>query len=348
MVLISENKFFSIRDAGFDDIKYIYELGELLNSLNLPNDKNELEKIIIKSEESFSDNNSLKEREFLFVMVNEENKVIGCSQIFAKHGTLLSPHLFFQVSIEEHYSRSLNKYFRHQTLKLGQNFDGPTEIGSLILKPAFRGHRLHLGKFLSYVRFLFMAMKKEYFSKNVIAELLPTFAKKNSSALWDALGSKFTGLSYKEADRLSRHDKDFIISLFPKWPIYVSLLPLKAQSIIGQVGEASKGAQILLSQIGFCYNDQIDPFDGGPHFVADLEEISLIKNAKTAKFKLKNLLFKQKSAILACFNPKNKSTKRFFALNIPYDFDDNILFLAPHHYKIFADIDIENLWFTNL
>lgn len=347
MFLTSDNCFF-VRDAGFDDIKYIYELGELLNSLNLPNDKNELEKIIAKSEESFSYNDSLKEREFLFVMVNEKNKVIGCSQIFAKHGTLLSPHLFFEVSIEEHYSKSLNKYFRHQTLKFGQNFDGPTEIGSLIIKPEYRGHRLHLGKFLSYVRFLFMAMKKEYFSKNIIAELLPSFAKKNTSALWDALGSKFTGLSYEEADRLSRHDKDFIISLFPKWPIYVNLLPIKAQSIIGQVGEASKGAQILLSQIGFCYNDQIDPFDGGPHFVADMENISLIKNAKMANFKSKSFLVKPKNAILACLNPKNKSTKRFLALNIPYDFDNNILFLAPHHYKIFADNDIESLWFTNV
>jgi arginine N-succinyltransferase len=32
----------------------------------------------------------------------------------------------------------------------------------------------------------------------------------------------------------------------------------------------------MLRRIGFRYAERIDPFDGGPHFVAPLEEISLI------------------------------------------------------------------------
>ncbi len=35
----------------------------------------------------------------------------------------------------------------------------------------------------------------------------------------------------------------------------------------------------MLCRIGFRYARQIDPFDGGPHFISKTDEISLVKNA---------------------------------------------------------------------
>ena len=73
-------------------------------------------------------------------------------------------------------------------------------------------------------------------------------------------------LSYREADHLSRRQKEFIETLFPSYPIYVSLLSPEAQGVIGQVGEGSRPAAHLLSKLGFKFENRVDPFDGGPHF----------------------------------------------------------------------------------
>ena len=70
-------------------------------------------------------------------------------------------------------AETLGKHFRHLVLRLGASYDGPTEIGGLILAPQYRGDPHQLGKQLSYVRFLFMAMHPERCRPTVISELLP-------------------------------------------------------------------------------------------------------------------------------------------------------------------------------
>lgn len=272
-------KYF-IRDARSSDIDDVFKLSAFLNTVNLPNNRDELERVIGVSERSFSmiESDPTK-RCFLFVLVEKGGRVIGTSQIFAKHGTLASPHIFFHVDYDERYSETLKKYFRHRTLRISQSYDGPTEIGSLVLDQSFRNVPEKLGQNLSYVRFLFMSMMPECFSHRVLAELLPPLGPNFESALWDAVGRHFTGLEYYEADIISRNNKEFIKMLFPSGEIHVSLLPEAAQEVIGQVGRNSKGAAHLLSKIGFCYSHRVDPFDGGPHFEAQMQEISLVKNA---------------------------------------------------------------------
>lgn len=322
MSAILGNEFW-LRDATMNDIDDICQLGLLLNTINLPGNKTELEAVIALSELSFS----LKEqdpskRSFLFVLVNYENRVIGTSQIFAKHGTLHCPHMYFQVGTDERYSETLKKYFRHQTLRLRQNFDGPTEIGSLILAKNFRLHPAKLGKPLSFVRFLFMAMNKHFFSPTIIAELLPPLGPSFESALWEAVGRKFTGLDYNDADMMSRKNKEFIKSLFPSTDIYVSLLPLAAQNVIGQVGENSRGAAHLLRSIGFRYCHRVDPFDGGPHFEAQQEEIYLIKEAHHG-FAEASQHSEEKQGLVGHYEPRAKSGKRFKAIIAPFTFEAN-------------------------
>ena len=47
--------------------------------------------------------------------------------------------------------------------------------------------------------------------------------------------------------------------------------------MIGKVGAQTRGVEKLLRRIGFRYVDRIDPFDGGPHFLAETDQISLVK-----------------------------------------------------------------------
>ncbi len=318
---------FFIRDAKFKDLDDICELGSLLNTFNLPANKVELEQVIATSENSFSLNEQdPTKRAFLFVLVNQDDKVIGTSQIFAKHGTLESPHTYFEVNVDERYSETLKKYFRHRTLHLRQSFDGPTEIGSLVLDQKYRSNPAKLGRNLSFVRFLFMAMNKDFFSHRVLAELLPPLGPNFESALWDAIGRKFTGLDYYEADMISRNNKEFINTLFPGGDLYVSLLPDNAQEVIGQIGRHSRAAAHLLSKIGFRYSYRVDPFDGGPHFEANQDEISLIKEAMTGSVRLYSECFERAESILRVgllgrYQPQNESGVRFRASVVPYSFD---------------------------
>ena len=46
--------------------------------------------------------------------------------------------------------------------------------------------------------------------------------------------------------------------------------------MIGKVGAQTRGVEKLLRRIGFRYADRVDPFDGGPHFTARMEEIALV------------------------------------------------------------------------
>jgi arginine N-succinyltransferase len=190
--------------------------------------------------------------------------------------------VFFEVLKEERYSETLDRHFVHRCLRIGYNYNGMTEIGGLILLPEYRGRGESLGKVLSYVRFLYLALHRDRFCNEVISELLPELQPDGTSLLWESLGRHFTGLSYQEADRLSKHNKEFIRNLFPQGLIYTCLLPPHVQEKIGVVGPQTRGVERMLRQIGFEYAERIDPFDGGPHFQAQTDDITLVQQTRRA------------------------------------------------------------------
>ena len=162
-------------------------------------------------------------------------------------------------------------------LSIGFHFDGPTEIGGLVVDPRSRGGPDLPGKQLSLVRFLYMAMFPERFRDTVLAELMPPLAKDGKSLFWESFGRRFTGLDYQDADKRSRRGKEFIQQLFPGGEFYATLLPPRVQRALGKVGRSTEGARRMLARIGFRYVDRIDPFDGGPHYEAKLAEISVVR-----------------------------------------------------------------------
>jgi len=168
-------------------------------------------------------------------------------------------------------------------LHLGFSYQGPTEIGGLVVAPEHRGASDRYGLLISYVRFLFIAVHRELFQSEILAELLPPLEPDGTSHLWEALGRRFTGMSYGEADLLSSTDKSFIRDLFPSGSIYATLLSPEAQNVIGKVGAQTKGVEKMLRRIGFRYAERIDPFDGGPHFLAAADEVSLIQKTRRVR-----------------------------------------------------------------
>ena len=256
-------------------------VAEHLDTVNLPHDRAVIEGILDRSERSSGGELPEAEREFVFVLEDlVKKRIIGTSMIYAQHGTKRAPHIFFRVEKDERYSVTLDKYFVHRTLRIGYNYNGPTEIGGLILLPEYRRNSDALGKALSYVRFLFIRMNRPLFRDHVLSELLPPLEPDGTSKLWEALGRRFTGLTYQEADRVSKDNKEFIHALFPDDPIHTELLPDDVRQLIGEVGPETKAVETMLRRIGFNYADQIDPFDGGPHFTAKTDEISIVRDAR--------------------------------------------------------------------
>ncbi len=272
---------FRIRQSAVTDAAQVLAVAEHLDTVNLPADAGHIATILEKSRASFAGELAVSEREFLFVLEDvSARRIVGTSIIYAQHGTRRAPHIFFRVEPDERYSYTLDRYFQHQTLRIGYNYDGPTEIGGLILLPEYRRNTESLGKALSYVRFLYMRMHRAQFRDRVLSELLPPLEADGTSLLWEHVGRHFTGLSYQEADLLSKDNKEFIHALFPDEPIHTELLPAAVRAVIGQVGPDTRGVEKLLRRVGFEYGGQIDPFDGGPHFVARTDDISLVRDAR--------------------------------------------------------------------
>ena len=255
-----------------------------LNSVNLPDDDQAIRAIIEHSTQSFLGKVPAKRAEYVFALEEiATGRVVGTSMVIGQLGRRDAPYIYFDVRSEEKYSNSLDKHFHHTVLRIGYSYDGPTEIGGIVLLPEYRVIPERLGQFLSYVRFLFIAMHRDRFRDKVLAELLPPLEADGTSHLWEALGRHFTGLSYLEADKLSKRNKEFIKGLFPEGDVYASVLSRDAQRVIGEVGPQTKGVEKLLTRIGFRYCERVDPFDGGPHFLAATDDITLIQDSTHAR-----------------------------------------------------------------
>jgi arginine N-succinyltransferase len=318
-----------LRDVQKTDLPGLKRLAAVLNTVNLPNNEETLEAIIDKSVKSFSGKvkNPL-EREYLFVLEDVRNSLlIGTSMIIAQHGTYEAPHIYYEVSEREAYSASLERHFRHKVLSIGYNYEGPTEIGGLVVDPPYRATPDKPGKQLSFVRFLFIAMHKRLFRPRVLAELLPPLMPDGRSLLWEACGKKFTGLTYLEADRLSRQNKEFIKELFPSSDIYASLFPERVQKVLGEVGPQTRGVQRMLERIGFRYVERIDPFDGGPHFEAKVDDITLIRRYRTVKLAEEDFEMEGDDVLVAL--EKDSGRNRFRSVRCTVRVDNNVVYLPP-------------------
>ncbi|MFM6927617.1 MAG: arginine N-succinyltransferase [Bdellovibrio sp.] len=272
---------FVVRPVRHDDLNQLVDLAKQFNLLNLPGDRKVLSEKIDRSEQSFADKLDKSKAEYLFVVEDlEEKQIVGSSLIIAKHGNEEVPHSFFKILKRDHFSQDLGIGFIHQVLRFQLDFDGPTEIGGLLVDRSYRRRPEKLGKQISLSRFLYMALHLEKFEERVLCELTPPLTDEGRSEFWEALGRRFTGLPYQEADLLSQSHKEFIESLFPQEDIYSALLDSKARLVLGRVGEATKPAQHLLESIGFNYLDEVDPFDGGPHYGAQTADILPIKQGK--------------------------------------------------------------------
>ncbi len=277
---------FIVRSVTHDDLQQLHELARQFTLLNLPADKRVIENKIEKSLKAFAGELSKAEADYLFVVEDVENQmIVGSSMILAKNGTPNSPNFSFKILKRERFSRELGIGFIHQILRLNANIDGPTEVGGLVVDRGYRRRPEKVGRLISLSRFVYIGMELDRFENELHSEMAPPLTDEGRSEFWEALGRRFTGMPYKEADQISSQNNGFIQSLFPEEDIYLALLDSRARLVLGRVGEETQPALHLLNRIGFKYKEEVDPFDGGPHLGCETRSCTIIKNLKKVKLK---------------------------------------------------------------
>jgi arginine N-succinyltransferase len=277
---------FEIRAATPEDEEQLLKLSQYLNTVNLPHDRPHVRRLLDQSQRSFTGEIAdCRFRKYVFVIWDlEQEALAGTSMVVAQFGRRDAPYIYLDVIADEKYSATLDKHFHHTVLRLGFSYDGPTEVGGLVVAPEYRRDSEKLGLLVSYVRFLFIAAHRNLFQEEILAELLPPLEPDGRSHLWEAFGRRFTNMTYAEADLRSSEDKAFIRDLFPGGDIYTTLFSPEAQAVIGKVGPQTRGVEKMLQRIGFRYAERIDPFDGGPHFTARTEDIGLVRHTHRMRF----------------------------------------------------------------
>ncbi len=275
-----------LREIKEQDLDALEKFSQTPGFINLPNDKDLLREKILRAVASFREDAPNKfDGKYIFVAEDiETHQILGTSMIAGQHGSVESPHFYFEVGSEEKFSETISTGFIHGTLKLKYDTNGPSEIGGLVLDPQYRNSESRIGRQISFVRFLFLGLNRNKFKRKILAELLPPLNKKGQSPLWEAIGRRFTNMDYGEADQLCRKNKEFIFSLFPSGKIYTTFLPAEARNAIGKVGKETEPVLHMLRKIGFQYKNQVDPFDGGPHLWANVDDILPVKRMATRLF----------------------------------------------------------------
>jgi len=268
-----------IQKSDYDSLHRIaIESGHGFTSL--PVNEALLKQRIHHTEESFNKTVTQPGNEgYLFVMEDTESgEVVGTSGIEAAVG-LDDAFYHYHLGKVVHSSRELDIYNTVETLSLCNDYTGASEICTLFLSESHRKN--NNGRFLSRMRFLFLAEHAERFSETVIAEMRGVSDDTGRSPFWDWLEEHFFSMDFPTADYLTGIGKKvFIAELMPKHPIYVNLLSEAAQQVINQVHEKTIPALRLLEAEGFSRRGYVDIFDGGPTVEAQRNAIKTVNQSK--------------------------------------------------------------------
>jgi arginine N-succinyltransferase len=270
-----------IRAARPSDVRAFYDLAKLTGGgfTNLPAEKATLEAKLAKSEEGFSrEGENPAEDLYVFMLENvDTGQIRGTCQIFGAVGND-RPFYSYLISTLTTKSEELGRIFRNQTLNLTTDLEGFSEVGGLFLHPQERAGGL--GMLLARSRYLFIKQHRPRFGDSVLAELRGVMDQSGNSPFWDAIGGRFFGMSFPEADEFNAiHGTQFIADLFPKTPIYVSMLPESARAVMGQPHPTGRAALKMLEYENFDWDSYIDIFDGGPTVTCRTDKIKTVMEA---------------------------------------------------------------------
>lgn len=272
---------FVIRAARIDDLQHLYEMAKLTGGgfTNLPPDRNALTAKLESSQTAFArTDDGIAADIFVLVLENTQTgDVRGTCQLFTSVGQDW-PFYSYRITTLTQHSRELERTVTAEMLSLTNDLGGCSEVGGLFLHPGERAGGL--GMLLARSRYLFVAAHRERFGERILAELRGIIDERGGSPFWDAIGGKFFGMSYQDADEFNAiHGNQFIADLMPKHPVYIAMLDEAARKVIGLPHPSGRAAMRMLANEGFVYQGYVDIFDGGPTMLAETDKVRAIADA---------------------------------------------------------------------
>ncbi|WP_406851701.1 arginine N-succinyltransferase [Brevundimonas sp. BH3] len=276
-----------VRPAGPADLAHLLELAILSGPgfTSLPEDADVLTERLELSQKSFLGQVPWEEAWYTLMLEDSDTGDIdGIGSVKATVG-LKRPFFSFRLVNNIVQSPSLGVKLNHQTLVLVNECAGWSEVGSLFLKADRR--RGGAGRLLAQSRYMLIGAQPEMFADNVLAELRGVFTPDGACPFWDHVAHKFFPMDFDDADRMTGStDKQFILDLAPRHPIYVELLPEPARAVIGKVHPQGIPAMALLESEGFRINGLVDIFDAGPTVSCGRDNIRTVRDARALKVEL--------------------------------------------------------------
>lgn len=277
-----------IRPVTHNDLDALFQIATESGPgfTSLRPDKKALAKKIANSCASFERRVSAPgDEHYLFVLEDDTSgEVMGTTAIRAYAGATVPLHHFRRNRVT-HYSRDLNLHRTGETLTRCHHYTGCSEICSLYLRPAFR--RANAGTLLSKVRFLFMALHPERFSRTVIAQMRGISSPTGQSPFWEWLKTHFVDLEFDRVTDLAGSGQiRWIDELMPSHPLYTCLMSQDARAVIGQVHPETRPALRILEAEGFQHKGLVDLFDAGPTVECKLADIHSVRASCAGKVRL--------------------------------------------------------------
>lgn len=270
-----------VRPAAPIDLDHLLELAILSGPgfTSLPEDPDQLAERLDLSRDSFAATLEPAERWYtLMLEESDTGDVDGIGSVKAAVG-LHRPFFSFRIVNNTQSSPSLGITLDQRTLVLVNECTGWSEVGSLFLKADRR--KGGAGRLLSQSRYMLIGAQPELFSETVLAELRGVFTPDGACPFWDHVAHKFFPMEFDEADRMTGStDKQFILDLAPRHPIYIDLLPEPARAVIGKVHPQGVPAMALLESEGFRPNGLVDIFDAGPTVTCGRDNIRTVRDAR--------------------------------------------------------------------
>jgi arginine N-succinyltransferase len=267
---------------------------------SLPNDEAKLAARIAASRQAFaSADDASGEETYLFVLEDlQAGQLVGCSGIAASAG-FFDRFYSYRNEFVVHASAALGVSQRMHTLHLCHDLTGATLLTSFYLDPDYeQGPAAQL---LSRARLLFIRAHAERFSERIAAESPGITDAAGQSPFWDAVGRRFFGMDYPQAELIvGGRSKAFIADLMPPSPIHVALLPEAAQWALGQLHPVGELPFSILQDEGFDADSYVDIFDGGPTVEAPLASLRSVRLAREVVVQGEADARGREWAVLAC------------------------------------------------
>ena len=269
-----------VRPVTSADLPALFDLARSTGTglTTLPANEQRLQHRVNWAEKAFRGEAERADADYLFVLENDDGKVVGISAVAGAVG-LREPWYNYRVGLTVSASQELGIHREIPTLFLANDLTGQSELCSLFLHA---DHRAGLnGRLLSKARFLFIAEFRELFGDKVIAEMRGMSDAAGRSPFWESLGRHFFKMEFSQADYLTGvGNKAFIAELMPKFPLYSCFLSEDAREVIGRVHPDTEPALAMLKAEGFSYQGYVDIFDAGPAIEAPTEKIRAIGDSQ--------------------------------------------------------------------